>query len=71
MSAWPSTRARRVLRALFRIGWTEKRSVGGSHVVLSRSGWPDYVWSFHEGDELGPKMLARIPKHTGLRPEDL
>jgi hypothetical protein len=26
---------------------------------------------FHELDEIGPRMLARIAKHTGLRPEDL
>ena len=71
MSTWPSAPARRVLRALLRLGWTQKRKVGGSHVVLSRPGWPDYVWAFHAGDEIGPKMLARIAKHTGLAPEDL
>lgn len=54
-----------------RIGWSEKRRAGGSHVVLSRPGWPDYLWAFHEREEIGPKMLARIAKRTGLRPEDL
>jgi len=43
----------------------------GSHRVLSRQGWPDYVWAFHDNDEIGPSMLARIAKHTGLRPENL
>lgn len=71
MSQWASAPARRVLAALLRIGWTEKRRAGGSHRVLSRQGWPDYVWAFHDRDEIGPKMLARISKHTGLRPEDL
>lgn len=71
MSQWPSSRARRVLVALLRIGWIEKRSAGGSHRVLSRQGWHDYVWAFHDSDEIGPKMLARISKHTGLLPEDL
>ena len=52
-------------------GWTQKRKVGGSHVVRARAGWPDYVWSFHDRDEIGPKMLPRIAKHTGLQPEDL
>jgi predicted RNA binding protein YcfA (HicA-like mRNA interferase family) len=67
---WPATRAAVVLRALLRIGWSIKRQ-RGSHRTLERSGWPDFVFAFHDGDELGPKMLARIAKHTGLRPQDL
>ncbi|MDP4198578.1 MAG: type II toxin-antitoxin system HicA family toxin [Bacteroidota bacterium] len=71
MSSWPSTRAARVLSALLRIGWQVKRFRGGSHQVLMREGWPDYVFSFHDTEEIGPRMLARIAKHTGLKPEDL
>jgi predicted RNA binding protein YcfA (HicA-like mRNA interferase family) len=67
---WPSTRAQRVLAALIRIGWSLKRQTG-SHRVLSRAGSPDFVFAFHDGDEVGPRMLARIAKHTGLKPEDL
>jgi predicted RNA binding protein YcfA (HicA-like mRNA interferase family) len=59
-----------VLSALLRIGWSIKRQ-RGSHRTLERSGWPDFVFAFHDGDEIGPKMLARIAKRTGLRPEDL
>lgn len=70
MSAWPSTRARRVLDALLRIGWTIKRQTG-SHRVLSRPGWPDVVFAFHDREEIGPRMLARIARVTGLKPEDL
>jgi predicted RNA binding protein YcfA (HicA-like mRNA interferase family) len=70
MTRWPSTRARRVLAALLRIGWTIKRQ-SGSHRVLSRPGRPDFVFAFHDDEEIGPRMLARIAKHTGLRPEDL
>jgi len=58
------------LRALLRIGWSVKRQTG-SHRTLSREGWPDYVFAFHDGDEIGPRMLAKIAKHTGLRPGDL
>jgi hypothetical protein len=29
------------------------------------------VFAFHDDDELGPRMLVRIAKRTGLRPEDL
>ena len=67
---WPSTRASGVLSALLRIGWSIKRQ-RGSHRTLERGGWPDFVFAFHDGDEIGPKMLARIAKRTGLRPEDL
>ena len=70
MNSWPSTKARKVLRALKKIGWTEIRH-RGSHRLLRREGWPDYVFAFHDGDEIGPKMLARIAKHTGLKPGDL
>ncbi len=71
MSRWPSTKAKRVLAALLRIGWSVKRQSGGSHKVLSRSGWPDVVFAFHDTDEIGPRMLARIAKRTGLKPNDL
>ena len=67
---WPSTRASVVLSAILRIGWSIKRQ-RGSHRTLERSGWPDFVFAFHDGDEIGPKMLARIAKRTGLRSEDL
>lgn len=70
MSRWPSTKARRVLSALLRMGWSIKRE-RGSHRVLQREGWPDYVFAFHDNEEIGPRMLARISRHTGLTPEDL
>jgi predicted RNA binding protein YcfA (HicA-like mRNA interferase family) len=66
MSNWPAARATRVLRALNRIGWTVKRQ-RGSHRTLSRPSWGDYVFAFHDDEEIGPKMLARIAKHTGLK----
>lgn len=70
MSEWPSSRANRVLAALIRLGWTVKRQ-SGSHKVLARPGWPDVVFAFHDREEIGPRMLARIAKHTGLKPGDL
>lgn len=70
MSQWPSAKAKRVLAALLRLGWQIKRETG-SHKVLSRPGYPDVVFAFHDKDEVGPKMLARIAKHTGLKPHDL
>ncbi|MEX0874715.1 MAG: type II toxin-antitoxin system HicA family toxin [Actinomycetota bacterium] len=70
MSQWPSTKARRVLAALLKIGWSEKRR-RGSHRVLHRDGFADYVFAFHDNEEIGPRMLARISRHTGLTPDDL
>jgi predicted RNA binding protein YcfA (HicA-like mRNA interferase family) len=70
MSSFPSAKAKKVLAALLRIGWTIKRQTG-SHKTLSREGWNDVVFAFHDGDEIGPKMLARVAKTTGLRPEEL
>jgi len=70
MSQWPSVKAKRLLAALLRLGWQVKRQ-SGSHKTLARNGWPDFVFAFHDGDEIGPKMLARIAKHTGLSPNDL
>jgi hypothetical protein len=29
------------------------------------------VFAFHDDEEIGPRMLARMAKRTGLRPEDL
>ena len=60
-----------MLAALLRIGWTIKREGKGSHRVLSRAGFPDLVFAFHDSEEIGPRMLARIAKRTGLKPEDL
>ena len=70
MSRWPSTQASRVLSGLLRIGWQIKRTTN-SHNILQRTGWPDVVFAFHDRDEIGPRMLARLSKVTGLQPEDL
>jgi len=69
MTRFAAAKARRVLAALIRIGWEIKRQ-SGSHRTMVRVGWPDVVFAFHEDEEIGPVMLARIGKRTGLRPED-
>lgn len=74
MGTFPATSAKKVFRALQRIGWQEKPRIskGGSHKQLKHSDFPyEYTWAFHDGYEIGPKMLAKIAKQTGLRPEDL
>jgi len=70
MGVWRSIKAKRLLAALLEIGWSVKRQAG-SHKTLQRLGYPDYVFSFHDGDEIGTKMLARVAKHTGLTPDDV
>jgi predicted RNA binding protein YcfA (HicA-like mRNA interferase family) len=70
MSTWPAAKARRVFAALQRTGWSHDRTVG-SHKIMKKDGWPDYPFSFHDSDELGPAILAKISKKTGLQPQDL
>ncbi len=67
MSAWSAAKGGRVLRALLRDGWTIKRQVG-SHRVLAREGRDDFVFPFHDAEDIGPRMAARIARHTGLEP---
>jgi predicted RNA binding protein YcfA (HicA-like mRNA interferase family) len=69
-SDWHATKARSVLAALVRVGWRVKRQKG-SHQTLARPGWPNYVFPYHDGVEIGPVALAKLGKKTGLRPEDL
>jgi len=70
MSEWPSAKAKRVLASLISIGWKMKRQ-SGSHKTLSREGYADFVYAFHDNEEIGPRMLSRIAKHTGLKPSDI
>jgi len=70
LSNWPSAKARRALAALLKIGWQLKRQ-SGSHRTLAKSDWADVVFAFHDDEEIGPKMMARIAKRTGLTPGDL
>ena len=67
---WPSVKAKQLLAALLRIGWQEVRRTG-SHRTLRRSGWPDYVFAFHDSVDVGPSMVAKVAKRTGLTPADL
>lgn len=70
MSEWAAAKASRVLSALLRLGWRVKRQKG-SHRTLERSGWPSFLFAFHDSAEIGPRMLNRIARKTALRPEDL
>jgi predicted RNA binding protein YcfA (HicA-like mRNA interferase family) len=67
---WNSAKAPRVLAALLRHGWRVKRQEG-SHRILARPGWPNYVFAYHDRTEIGPTALEFMSKKTGLKPEDL
>ena len=67
---WRAVKASHILKALFSIGWRIVRQ-RGSHRILSRPGWTDVTFAFHDREEIGPRMLSRIAKHTGLTPEDI
>jgi predicted RNA binding protein YcfA (HicA-like mRNA interferase family) len=71
MSQWGSCKAKLLYRALLNRGWTLKREAKGSHRILQREGYSNFVFSFHDGEEIGPRMLSRIAKQTGLEPNDL
>ncbi|MFN7926010.1 MAG: type II toxin-antitoxin system HicA family toxin [Bryobacteraceae bacterium] len=69
--AWPSTKAKRALAAVLRIGWQVKRQRGTSHRILTRDGWPDVLFAYHDGVTLGPVAMKVLAQKTGLRIEDL
>jgi predicted RNA binding protein YcfA (HicA-like mRNA interferase family) len=70
MSRFAAAKAKRVLAALLRLGWEVKRQ-SGSHRTLCRQGWADITFAFHDDQEIGPIMLSKIARRTGLKPEDL
>jgi hypothetical protein len=44
----------------------------GSHKQLvHKSDSHEFTWAFHHGDEIGPKLLSRTAKSTGLAPENI
>ena len=67
---WPAVKASQLLKVLLNLGWRIKRQKG-SHRILGKGGLPDFTFAFHDREEIGPRMLARIAKHTGLTPDDL
>ena len=69
-SEWPAMKASRLLAALLRTGWSIERQ-RGSHRRLTRAGFPAMTFAFHDGDEIGPRMVAKLAKDGGLRREDL
>ena len=67
MSQWSSAKAKRVLAALLRIGWTIKRE-SSSHKILSRPGYQDVVFAFHDKDEGFLLSCVGEPLKRNVRP---
>jgi predicted RNA binding protein YcfA (HicA-like mRNA interferase family) len=44
---------------------------GSSHVQMTHPDYPDATWAFHDSDEIGPKMMARLAKTFHFTREDL
>ena len=63
--------------AKLRAWWWQRQGLDGSLAgqpaaeVLERSGWAPFPFSFHDDEEIGPRMLAHIAKRTGLTPKDV
>jgi predicted RNA binding protein YcfA (HicA-like mRNA interferase family) len=62
-------KASRVLAALLRDGWVEKRR-SGSHRILLK-GDQQRVWAYHDGADLGRPALARVARDYGYEIDDL
>ena len=63
-----SRRARRLLNTLRRTGWQVKARAE-CYRVLAHEERPDFVFAFRYATEIGPRMTARVQRHTGLRRE--
>lgn len=51
-----------------RIGWSIKTPQGQLAPGALQGGMADFVFAFHDADEIGLRMLERIARHTGLAP---
>jgi predicted RNA binding protein YcfA (HicA-like mRNA interferase family) len=67
---WRAVKASQVLKALLSKGWKIKRQKG-SHRVLAKMGRANVIFAFHDQEEIGPRMLSRIAKRTGLSDKDI
>ena len=60
MTQWPSTKARRVYAVLLSVGWQLERQTE-SHRTLSRNGYPDFVFAFHDGPDRSVRERRSSP----------
>ncbi len=68
MSKFPATSAKKVFRALLRIGWQEKPRIskGGSHKQLENPNYPyEFTWPFTIQLKLAPKCCRESLSEPG------
>ena len=65
-----SVKAERLLNSLLHSGWEIKRETD-FYKVLSREGFPDFVFGFGTDDEIKERILSRITRKNGVVPKDL
>jgi predicted RNA binding protein YcfA (HicA-like mRNA interferase family) len=72
MAQWSGTKAKDVLTALQRIGWTLKDGKGRTLIPppTNKAARP-YPFHYHDRETVGPPALAKIGRYTGLKPDDL
>jgi hypothetical protein len=51
--------------------WLEREAAKWIAPHTTAAGLVDFVFAFHDREEIGPRMLARIAKRTGLSENDL
>ena len=69
MPRFPQLTARQFLRVLERAGFAEAHRTG-SHRTLKHPDGRWLVFAFHEREQIGPKMVARVAKRAGLSQDD-
>ena len=66
----PSVRARRLLRAIIKCGFRITR-IDGSYKFLRNTDGRSLLFAFHDRETIGPSMLSRILKDSGISIEEL
>jgi predicted RNA binding protein YcfA (HicA-like mRNA interferase family) len=71
VSRWPSTKAKKVFAAIARKGWSVRTPKGSSRKQMIHPEHGQATWAFHDSDEIGPKMMARLAKEFHFTREDI
>lgn len=69
-NGFQSVKSERLLNSLLRGGWEIKRETD-LYKILSREGFPDFVFGFDDEDEIKEKILSKITRKNGLILKDL
>jgi predicted RNA binding protein YcfA (HicA-like mRNA interferase family) len=62
-----SAKGRELFKAHLKDGWTHIRT-NGSHRIIHKPGKGNYTFSLGDHENVGPSMVNRVCKATGLNP---